>query len=134
LGINFPKGMAAAEAQARASEFGKATQSMGGCGNTEKVAKDFGADSVDNDQIKVRDLPPALQQMLLGLQVGQATPPFGSQDEGVRVLVMCGRDDPKVAEGPSFVEIQSKLEEERINRRAQIYLRDLRRDAVVDYR
>jgi peptidyl-prolyl cis-trans isomerase SurA len=84
--------------------------------------------------LKVRDLPPALQDMLLSLQVGQATPPFGSQEEGVRVLVLCGRDDPQQANGPSFDAIQSQIEEERINRRAQIYLRDLRRDAVVDYR
>ena len=28
----------------------------------------------------------------------------------------------------------TQLEEERVNRRAQRYLRDLRRDAVIDYR
>jgi peptidyl-prolyl cis-trans isomerase SurA len=89
---------------------------------------------VDNDQIKVRDLPPPLQDMLLKLQIGEASPPFGSQKEGIRVLVLCGRDDPQAADGPSFDQIMSGLEDERVNRRAQRYLRDLRRDAVVDYR
>jgi peptidyl-prolyl cis-trans isomerase SurA len=37
--------------------------------------------------------PPALQQLMLPMQVGQATQPFGSLDEGVRVLVICGRDE-----------------------------------------
>ena len=52
------------------------------------------------DQVKMRDLPPALQEMMLPMQVGQATRPFGSIEEGVRVLVMCGRDevDPDRAE------------------------------------
>jgi peptidyl-prolyl cis-trans isomerase SurA len=47
--------------------------------------------------------------------------------------MLCGRDDPQVAGGPSFDQLQAQLEEERINRRAQLYLRDLRRDAVIDY-
>lgn len=134
ISISFPSTLSAADAQSRATAFGQATQTMGGCGNVDSVAAKFSGEIVDNDQIKVRDLPPALQDMLLGLQIGQATPPFGSKEEGVRVLVLCGRDDPQQAGGPSFDQIQSQIEEERINRRAQIYLRDLRRDAVVDYR
>ncbi len=134
LSVNFPSGMTAAEAQARASAFGQATQNMGGCGKVEETAKSLGAEVIDNDQVRVRDLPPALQDMLLQLQIGQATPPFGSQNEGVRVLVLCGRDDPAVAGEPSFEQIMAQLEEDRVNRRAQRYLRDLRRDAVVDYR
>jgi peptidyl-prolyl cis-trans isomerase SurA len=74
-----------------------------------------------------------LQQMLLNLSVGQATPPFGSP-ERLSVLVMCGRDDPPAATAPNAEEIGRQIEEARVNRRAQRYLRDLRRDAVVDYR
>lgn len=134
MAINFPPGLAPAEAQARASEFGQATQNMGGCGKVEETAARFGAEVVDNDQVRVRDLPGPLQELLLNLQIGQATPPFGSQQEGVRVLVLCGRDEPQVASDPSFEQIMAQMEEERVNRRAQRYLRDLRRDAVVDYR
>jgi peptidyl-prolyl cis-trans isomerase SurA len=134
MGLTFPDSLSAADAQAKATEFGVATQAMGGCGKADEVAAKFGAEIVDNDQVKVRDLPGALQQMLLGLQVGQATPPFGSQKEGVRVLVLCGRDEPASAGDPSFEAIMAKMEEEKVSRRAQRYLRDLRRDAVIDYR
>jgi peptidyl-prolyl cis-trans isomerase SurA len=134
MALSFPKGMSAAEAQAKASEFGRMTQTMGGCGKVEETASKIGADVVDNDQVRVRDLPAPLQELLLNLQIGQATPPFGSQDEGVRVLVLCGRDEPQAAGDPSFDQIMAQMEEERVNRRAQRYLRDLRRDAVVDYR
>lgn len=134
MALAFPKGMSAAEAQAKASEFGRLTQTMGGCGKVEETAAKVGADVVDNDQVRVRDLPAPLQELLLNLQIGQATPPFGSQEEGVRVLVLCGRDEPQAAGDPSFDQIMAQMEEERVNRRAQRYLRDLRRDAVVDYR
>ena len=81
----------------------------------------------------MRDLPPALQEMMLPMQVGQATQPFGSIEEGVRVLVICGRDevDPTA---PSYDQVYNQLNEERVNMRARRYLRDLRRDAVIEFR
>lgn len=132
--INFPASDTDAQIKAKAEAFGKAAQAMQGCGGADGLAKTFNADVVDNDQIRVRDLPAALQDILLGLQVGQVTPPFGSRADGVRVLALCGRDDPQTADGPSPDAIENQLRDERINRRAQIYLRDLRRDAIIDYR
>jgi peptidyl-prolyl cis-trans isomerase SurA len=78
-------------------------------------------------------LPPALQEMILQMQIGQATRPFGSVEDGVRVLVLCGRDevDPSL---PSFDQVSAQMIEERVNLRSRRYLRDLRRDAVIDYR
>ena len=69
----------------------------------------------------------------LALSLGESSPPFGSIKEGVRVLMLCGRDDPKVDGGPSFDQMMSQMEDDRVNKRAQAYLRDLRRDAVIDY-
>jgi peptidyl-prolyl cis-trans isomerase SurA len=134
LSIKFDPGIKEAEASARAAALAKATQEMGGCGKAQGVAQQLGAELIDNDQVKVRDLPAPLQDTLLKLSVGQATPPFGSMTEGVRVLVLCGRDDAQAAEGPSFEQIQSQIEEDRVNQRAQRYLRDLRRDAIIEYR
>ncbi|MBR0551623.1 peptidylprolyl isomerase [Stakelama marina] len=134
LTINFPKGTTEAQAQAKAAEFGKVTQSMQGCGDVSNAAAKLNAEVVDNDQIRIRDLPPQLQEIMLKLKVGQATPPFGSPDQGVRVLVMCGRDDPKSASLPSADQIQSNLEQQRVNLRADRMLRDLRRDAIIEYR
>lgn len=134
LTINFDAKENDAQVRARAEAFGKAAQEMQGCGGAEALARQFNAEVVDNDQIRVRDLPAGLQDILLNLQVGQVTPPFGSRADGVRVLALCGRDDPQVADGPSPDAIENQLRDERVNRRAQIYLRDLRRDAIIDYR
>ena len=81
----------------------------------------------------VRELPGPLQEMLLGLNVGQATPPFGSIQR-ISVLVLCGRDEPEETGTPTFETVYDRMNRERIARRAQRYLRDLRRDAIIDYR
>ncbi len=88
---------------------------------------------VENGEIKMRALPEQLQQMMAGLQVGQTTVPFGSVEEGVRVLMLCGRDDPEGDTKPSFEQIMSQIEDERVGKRAQRYLRDLRNDAYIEY-
>jgi peptidyl-prolyl cis-trans isomerase SurA len=134
MAIGFPPGSTPAQAQARIEELTRSTQNMGGCGNAQATATRLGAELVSNDQVRVRDLPPQLQPLLLRLAVGQATPPIGSAQERVSVLILCGRDDPAAAETPTFDQIYGQLSEDRANRRAQRVLRDLRRDAVVEYR
>jgi len=133
ISIEFPKGTSNETAGKRAAEFAAAVKAIKGCGDAEAQATKIGATVVANDQIKARDLPGALQETLLNLPVGQTTPPFGSIEEGVRVLMLCGRDDPKVSNGPSFDEMMAQMEDDRVNKRAQTYLRDLRRDAVIEY-
>jgi peptidyl-prolyl cis-trans isomerase SurA len=133
VSLDFPKGIAEADARAKAEAFNAAVQAIHGCGEVDEAAAKIGANVVTNDQLQVRQLPEALQQALLQLNVGQATPPFGSLSEGVRVLFLCGRDDPKAAAEPDRAQLQSQLEEDRIGKRAQRYLRDLRRDAVIEY-
>jgi peptidyl-prolyl cis-trans isomerase SurA len=134
LSVSFPPGTTRAQAQPKIDKLAETSRTMGGCGRAEEAAAAIGAEVVSSDQVKVRDLPPALQEALLQLSIGQPTPPFGTFEEGVRVLVLCGRDDPQTATGPTYDDVYARLREEGVNRRAQRYLRDLRRDAVVDYR
>ncbi len=134
IAMTIPANLNDADAKARVDAFGAAIKGMSGCGQAEAVATQFGAEIVDNDNVKIRDLPAALQDLMLGLQIGQSTPPFGTRADGVRVLAVCGRDEPQVADGPSATQIEDTIREARVNRRSQIYLRDLRRDAVIDYR
>jgi peptidyl-prolyl cis-trans isomerase SurA len=133
MSITLPAGTTRAQAEARGQQMATATQAMGGCGHAQATAQTLGGEVVVNDQVALRQLPPALQQMLLGLSVGQVTQPFGTA-ERLSVLVLCGRDDPPAATAPNPDEIMTRIEEERSERRAQRFLRDLRRDAVVDYR
>lgn len=133
ISISFPSGMDQAAANARVQEFTEAVGTIRGCGDANRVAESVGANVVDNNSIKVRDLPEQLQASLLQLQVGQPTSPFGSLEDGVRVLLLCGRDDPEAGGEPDFDQIMDQIEEERISKRAQRLLRDLRSDAIIEY-
>jgi peptidyl-prolyl cis-trans isomerase SurA len=133
MALSFPASMPAAQRQALVDRFSTATRNVGGCGGADRVAADFKADIVQRDEIRMRDLPPALQNIMMSMQIGQATQPFGSLTEGVRTFVLCGRDQVAAA-APSYDEIYGQFKEERVNLRARRYLRDLRRDAIIEYR
>jgi peptidyl-prolyl cis-trans isomerase SurA len=133
LSISFPKGTTREQAEPVIERFAEAAKNIGGCGGADKIAADFHAEVVSSDQVKMRDLPPTLQQMMLPMQVGQATQPFGSVEQAVRVLVMCGRDEADPS-APTYDDVYNRLNDERVNMRAQRYLRDLRRDAVIEFR
>jgi len=134
VSISFPKGTTRAAADPVVTRFAESAKSIGGCGGAEKIAADFHGEVVTSDQVKMRDLPAALQRLMLPMQVGQATQPFGSLEEGVRTLVICGRDEATESSAPSYDQVYNQLNEERVNSRARRYLRDLRRDAVIDFR
>lgn len=135
IAISFPAGTTPAQREQRTQELINASRTMGGCGGVEATAVRLGGAAEQGD-MRARDLPEVLQSQLLNLGIGQASPPFGTREgDGVRILVLCGRDDPEDdAEDPSFDKLYRDLEEEKVNRRAQRYLRDLRRDAVIEYR
>ena len=133
VSIAFPAGTSRAQAEATVARFAQASQNVGGCGGAERIASEFNGEVVQSDQIRLRELPPALQEIMLPLQVGQATRPFGSIEEGVRTLVICGRDEADPT-APTFDQVFTQLSEERVNTRARRYLRDLRRDAVIEFR
>ena len=133
ISISFAPGTTDAQATDKAKEFADAMKGAHGCSTVDPIAHGLGADVVVNEQIKARELPGPLQTMVLGLSLGETTPPFGSIKDGVRVLMLCGRDDPQTGGEPTFDQVENQLLDERINKRSQTYLRDLRRDAVIDY-
>lgn len=133
ISIEFAPGVSQQVAEARVEEFGAFIDGLRGCGDVEAGAEKVGATVVSNDQIKAANLPEQLRAIILNLQIGQATPLFGGVQEGVRVLMVCGRDDPADAGAPTFAAVMDQIEEERVNKRAQRYLRDLRNDAYIEY-
>ena len=105
-----------------------------GCGEVAKVAAALGAEVVDNASVQVRQLPGALREIMLKLQVGEASPPFGSVKDGIRTLVLCGRDEATGGSLPGMEAMRTQMENSRVNLRANQLLRDLRRDAIIEYR
>jgi len=132
--ISFPPNVDKATAQPKVTAFTEDLKTLKGCGQVTDFAKKWNATVVDSDQIKIRDLPPQLQTILIDMRVGEATPPFGGSEGGVHSLVLCGRDDPADKTVPSFDEVSAQMSDERVNLRARRYLADIRRDAVIEYR
>jgi peptidyl-prolyl cis-trans isomerase SurA len=133
--VNLPAGTSEEKARAVALDMQNKTRAMGGCGRAEEVAASLGGEVVSNDSLRLGDLPGPLQEIVGQLQIGGTTPAFGSQRDGLRVLVLCGRDDRRVATSmPTFDAVYAQMNDDRVNSAARRYLRDLRRDAVIDYR
>lgn len=133
VSVGFAPGSTEQQVETKVNSFVSASRSIGGCGGAEKLANDFNGEVVQSDQVKLKDLPPALQEMMVQMQVGQATPPFGNAQDGVRVLVLCGRDVPE-ASMPTYDQVLNRLNDERVSVRSRRYLRDLRRDAIIEFR
>ena len=133
IAITFPKGSTEKQAEPLVARFAQQAQSIRGCGTADDMAKQMNAEVVNRDGIRVKDLPGPLQQVMSGLQIGQSTQPYGSLEDGVRVFVLCGRDMPQEVKEETFEEIMSRLEDERVEKRAATYLRDIRRDAIIEY-
>ena len=133
ISIAFAPDTTEPEANARVQAFAAAIEGMRGCGDAERVAAEIDGQVVSNSGMSVAQLPEQLQQTILELQVGQTTPPFGSMEDGVRVLLLCGRDDPPSTGLLDFDKIMDQIQDDRIGKRAQRYLRDLRNDAYIEY-
>jgi len=96
------------------------------------IAEQKSSLSGDLGNIRLASLPPAVAEAVSGLQVGASTRPLRVAG-GVAVLMVCGRDGQS-AEVEARTRIQESLETQRVEIAALRYLRDLRRQALVDIR
>lgn len=134
IAVALPPGTTEAEAATAVDRFGKEVATITSCAGADVVATRLGAEIVDNGDVTVGDLPPQLGNALSTMPIGRATEPFGSVKDGVRSLVLCAREAPDDATLPSPDAMKTQLENQRIRQSGRRYLRDLRRDAVIEYR
>jgi peptidyl-prolyl cis-trans isomerase SurA len=132
IAIPLPKGKSRAEQEKVVQALATQSKILTGCGRAADLAASLGGKSSDLPPQKIRNLPQGLHQVIANLQIGQSTPPFGTQEDA-RVIMLCGRDEAQDSL-PSFDEIYAQINEERMSMMARRYMRDLRRDAIVDYR
>ncbi|WP_247878014.1 peptidylprolyl isomerase [Azospirillum sp. TSO22-1] len=111
-------------------------------------------DGGDMGMLRVKDLAPGLQNLALGIPLGQPSPVINTPG-GSLILIVCKRDVPMITETvtekvaappppppkqaqaprlPTRDEVEGMLIQERAELVARRYLRDLRRAAFVEYR
>ena len=106
---------------------------LNSCDDIPAVAEQLGITEFGQvAELPLRQLNPRLAPMITDLEVGKASQPVVSED-GVRYFVVCDKTIPEIIQ-PTFNQVFSQLEQERLALMARRYLRDLRRDSIVDYK
>lgn len=133
----------------------KLRKSIKGCADFDAKAKATGIpESGDMGTLRVKDLPAGLQQLVVRIPIGQASPVLMS-GAGAVILMVCKRDLPMIAPPPEpepvaapappprpkeevklppREEVEHQLALERADLLSRRYLRDLRRSAFIDLR
>jgi len=131
--LPFSQDATTQEREALVNRIRTATSQHDNCADTASVAALLNTTSYgDVGKVRLRDLPADIRDNLMDLQVGEASKPFGTATQ-MQILIVCGREEPKV-EPPSYQAIENNLIDQRLAMMSRRYLRDLRQDAIIDYR
>jgi peptidyl-prolyl cis-trans isomerase SurA len=135
--IVFPLPPQATEPMRRAAiaEAQSAKTTAKNCEELLKIGKEKGSAQLSSEgRLRVDQVTPAMRTIVLGLGVGQTSPPI-VQKNGVGVIMMCEKAAPSSAPTvPSRDEVGETLMRQRLETLARRYMRDLRRTAFVDVR
>jgi peptidyl-prolyl cis-trans isomerase SurA len=109
------------------------TRGAQSCGDLEAAAQNTArASSRRLDMLELSDMDPVLRARVQGLEVGQLSEPFESENS-VAVLMVCDRTGASPP-GQLRERVRRSLTNERLEANAQRMLRNLRREAFVDVR
>ena len=129
----MPSGANAATETARRREANAFRESFQGCEQSLTQAAGMSG-VVVKPQVRREEgqLAPALKEMLAAQEVGGITEPE-KVEEGIQILGICAKT-PIAGQTEAAVETRQELSTERGQLLARRYLRDLRADAVIEYR
>lgn len=114
------------------ARINKALAGVKSCADLTDAAK-FGARDMNKvGTLRVGDLPPAIQSAVEKVEAGKHSAPIDSS-EGYRVLFVCERAMPE-NKLPTAEQVSESMSQQRLSLMSRRYLRDLRRDAIIDIR
>jgi len=106
--------------------------SIASCEDMDRVIADLKSrDSGDLGSVRLRDVPEQLRRAIENLPVGKASTPVRTE-AGIQVLAVCERDTPNNLAQRRAVE--NTLGQTKLDMMARRYLRDLRRDGLIEIR
>ncbi|MGI9392842.1 MAG: peptidylprolyl isomerase [Parvibaculales bacterium] len=114
----------------RINSFRKEVRS---CENLGEISKSFGAKKSQRiSEIIASQLPPSIYDTVQAAQIGEFTTPRDT-NEGIEMIFICNRtNDTGITQ--TREQIEEGLYSQRLNLIAQRYLRDLKRNAVIELR
>lgn len=136
LVVQVPQDAADDVVEAAASRARGLGTQVKGCGNVEQLAVNAtGVASADLGNLPIEQIAPFIRNAISILGVGQPSEPIRGPS-GIHILVVCSREMGEAVKVslPSKEEIEDRLINQQLSMMARRYIRDLRRDAVVEYR
>ncbi|NBX02966.1 MAG: hypothetical protein EBR02_02645 [Alphaproteobacteria bacterium] len=122
------------EAEALVTISREIAKNPGKCEDTELAVGNLGDFDTQINFINspISDLPPAIRAIIGPMRVGAMSEPFASA-EGIRTYMLCERGPPKT-EMASRDKVYPMLMQQRMEKEAQKYMRNLTRSAFIDIR
>ena len=106
-----------------------------GCNSLDDVVKTLpGARIADMGTKSLVQLSPEDQSRVVQLISGQASGPGRRSDEGYDMIVLCGHAEEQAQGVPTRDQVADRLYDQQLSMLSRRYLRDLRRDAVIENR
>ena len=128
-----PAGASAAEIEGQRQRAETIAASIARCGDVEEVAAQLDSpQSGDLGTLDVADLPAEFRAIVRETPIGRGGAPI-VRENGIHVVVVCDRQTEGL-EPPDRAAIARALSNTRLALMARRYLRDLRRDAIVEIR
>lgn len=104
-----------------------------GCEGVAPLAERLdGVSGANLGKLRIGDLPPAFKDSIASLSIGEVSPPIRTA-AGIHLLVVCDRSQPLEVQ-IDRAQIENEIAARKLNQRALSFLRDLRRDTIVDFR
>ncbi|MGE0666573.1 MAG: peptidylprolyl isomerase [Sphingomonadales bacterium] len=123
----------AADPAAQRQRLAAQAETLKSCEGVGQLAAAMGAEDTGSlGTVRLGDLPPPVRTAVRSVEIGQASEPVQTGTD-FRILVVCGKKVAEVRE-PTPAEIEDFLSNQRLAMMARRYLRDLRRDAIIDYK
>lgn len=132
LFLSLPQDLSTPAAQQRLALLTSISEQVRGCQAFDQVIQQYGEPGSGNlGEIDLSTLPPIVSVTLAELEVGELSPPLPAEGGGA-VYILCGKRveiDPMTSEN-----VRDRLTGQRVQKLAQRYDADLRRNAYIDYR
>lgn len=121
------------DAAAQSANLRQAAAKSNDCDGLESAGADFGVPQPSRIiDTRMSDLPPQLREAVQNLQPNEKTGVL-TLGAGVAVMMLCSRSQTADAM-PSETAVADAIQQQRMQRQAERYLRDLRRVAFIDIR
>lgn len=124
-----------AEVKAARGKLEAVRTKINGCAGLDRFADGAQVIASDLGKVPFNEIAPFFRSTVVNLEPGQSSPPVEGP-AGIHVLVMCDREmtEGVKAAPPTREEVENRLWAEKMAGLERRYLRDLRRDSVVEYR